>query len=203
MCFYRETHGVLPGGPADNDYSHHFELHHHSLGADLYIRFIVGALLIVVGLTVFLLGVDIGITQIGNLMGASIAKTNRLLIVIAAGLILGFVISVAEPDLHILAQQVENVTAGSIGKAGIVLVVSAGIALMLALGFIRILYNLAVNKIFTVLYLIVFLLAYFTPNEFMAISLMPQARYNGSCYCSLHSRSGSGGLCAKKRQQVF
>ncbi|HAH69229.1 MAG TPA: DUF1538 domain-containing protein, partial [Synergistaceae bacterium] len=78
------------------------------LGADLYIRFIVGALLIVAGLTVFLLGVDIGITQIGNLMGASIAKTNRLLIVIAAGLILGFVISVAEPDLHILAQQVEN-----------------------------------------------------------------------------------------------
>ena len=126
------------------------------LGADLYIRFIVGALLIVAGLTVFLLGVDIGITQIGNLMGASIAKTNRLLIVIAAGLILGFVISVAEPDLHILAQQVENVTAGSIGKAGIVLVVSAGIALMLALGFIRILYNLAVNKIFTVLYLVVF-----------------------------------------------
>ena len=140
------------------------------LGADLYIRFIVGALLIVAGLTVFLLGVDIGITQIGNLMGASIAKTNRLLIVIAAGLILGFVISVAEPDLHILAQQVENVTAGSIGKAGIVLVVSAGIALMLALGFIRILYNLAVNKIFTVLYLVVFSLACFTPNEFMAIS---------------------------------
>ncbi|MBP8633055.1 MAG: DUF1538 domain-containing protein [Synergistaceae bacterium] len=140
------------------------------LGADLYIRFIVGALLIVAGLTVFLLGVDIGITQIGNLMGASIAKTNRLLIVIAAGLILGFVISVAEPDLHILAQQVENVTSGNIEKNDIVLVVSAGIALMLALGFIRILYNLAINKIFTVLYLIVFLLAYFTPNEFMAIS---------------------------------
>ena len=140
------------------------------LGTHLYMRFIVGALLIVAGLTVFLLGVDIGITQIGNLMGASIAKTNSLPIVIAAALILGFVISVAEPDLHILAQQVENVTSGNIEKNDIVLVVSAGIALMLALGFIRILYNLAINKIFTVLYLIVFFLAYFTPNEFMAIS---------------------------------
>ena len=140
------------------------------LGTDLYIRFIVGALLIIAGLTVFLLGVDIGITQIGNLMGVAIAKTNRLLVVIAAGLVLGFVISVAEPDLHILAQQVDNVTAGNIGKNSIVLVVSAGISLMLALGFIRILYNLHIKKIFTMLYLIVFLLAYFTPNEFMAIS---------------------------------
>lgn len=139
-------------------------------GTDLYIRFTVGAFLIVVGLTLFLLGVDIGITQIGNLMGSSIAKTNRLPIVIAAGLVLGFVISVAEPDLHILAQQVKNVTAGSIDKTDIVLVVSTGIALMLALGFIRILYNIAANKIFTALYLIVFFLAYFTPEEFMAIA---------------------------------
>ena len=122
-------------------------------GTDLYIRFTVGAFLIVVGLTLFLLGVDIGITQIGNLMGSSIAKTNRLPVVIAAGLVLGFVISVAEPDLHILAQQVKNVTAGSIDKTDIVLVVSTGIALMLALGFIRILYNIAANKIFTALYL--------------------------------------------------
>ena len=139
------------------------------LGTDLYARFVVGAILIVAGLTIFLLGVDIGITQIGSLMGSAIAKTNKLAVVIAAGLVLGFVISVAEPDLHILAQQVDSVTAGNIGKNGIVVVVSAGIALMLALGFLRILYNLH-QKIFTILYFIVFLLAYFTPTEFMAIS---------------------------------
>ncbi len=140
------------------------------LGTDLYARFVVGAILIVAGLTIFLLGVDIGITQIGSLMGSAIAKTNKLAVVIAAGLVLGFVISVAEPDLHILAQQVDSVTAGNIGKNGIVVVVSAGIALMLALGFLRILYNLHIKKIFTILYFIVFLLAYFTPTEFMAIS---------------------------------
>lgn len=140
------------------------------LGTHNFIRFLTGAFLIVVGLSIFLIGVDIGITQIGNLMGASIAKTNKLWIVIASGLFLGFAISVAEPDLHILAQQVENITSAIIEKISIVVVVSAGIALMLSLGFVRIVYNIALNKILTALYLIIFVLAYFTPTEFLAIS---------------------------------
>ena len=140
------------------------------LGTHLFIRFLAGALFIVVGLSIFLLGVDIGITPIGNQMGASIAKTNKLWIVISAGLVLGFAISVAEPDLHILAQQVENITSASIEKFSIVIVVSAGIALMLSLGFVRIVYNVPLNKILTGLYVIVFLLAWFTPEEFLAIS---------------------------------
>lgn len=140
------------------------------LGTHLYFRFLVGALFIVVGLTVFLLGVDIGITPIGRQMGSSIAKTNKLWIVVSSGLVLGFAISVAEPDLHILAHQVRMVTANSIGKADIILVVSVGIAFMLALGFVRIVYNIALNKILTALYLLIFLLACFTPVEFLAIS---------------------------------
>jgi hypothetical protein len=140
------------------------------LGTHLFIRFLAGALFIVVGLSIFLLGVDIGITPIGNQMGASIAKTNKLWIVVIAGLVLGFAISVAEPDLHILAQQVENITSASIEKLSLVVVVSAGIALMLSLGFVRIVYNVPLNKILTCLYTIVFLLAYFTPKEFLAIS---------------------------------
>ena len=140
------------------------------LGTHLFLRFLAGAVLIVVGLSIFLLGVDIGITPIGNQMGSSIAKTNRLWIVVVAGLVLGFAISVAEPDLHILAQQVESITSGNIEKIMIVIVVSAGIAIMLSLGFVRIVFNMALNRILTALYLLVFLLACFTPGEFLAIS---------------------------------
>ncbi len=140
------------------------------LGTHLFVRFLAGVIFIVIGLTIFLLGVDIGITPIGNQMGASIAKTNKLWIVIAAGLVLGFAITVAEPALHILAQQVENITSGSIEKMSTLLVVSVGIALMLSLGFVRIVYNVPLNKIMTCLYLIVFILAFFTPEDFFAIS---------------------------------
>ena len=65
-------------------------------------KFLIGTVIIVIGLSIFLLGVDIGITPIGNAIGSGLAKTNKILIVVAAGLVLGFIISAAEPDLHIL-----------------------------------------------------------------------------------------------------
>jgi len=137
---------------------------------DLFIRFIIGVIFIVIGLTIFLLGVDIGITPIGNHMGSKIAKTNKLLIVVLAGLILGFLVSVAEPDLHILANQVDEVSLGQISKLSILIVVSLGIALLLSLGLVRILYNIPLFKILTVLYGIILILSFFVSGEYLAIS---------------------------------
>jgi len=136
----------------------------------LLIRFLLGAILIVIGLTVFLFGVDIGITPIGNMMGTAIVKSNKVWIVIVAGLFLGFFISIAEPDLHILAGQVDAVTSGLISKGILVVVVSIGIAVLFAVGLTRIVYNFPLYKTLTVLYGIILVLALFTSPEFMAIS---------------------------------
>lgn len=140
------------------------------LDLPLIVRFIVGAVLIIIGLSIFLFGVDIGITPIGNIMGSTIAKMNKLWILIIAGLILGFFISIAEPDLHILAGQVDFVTSGLISKESIVIIVSIGIATMLSLGLVRIVHNIPLYKVLTVLYSIIFILALFTSREFLAIS---------------------------------
>ncbi|WP_066638997.1 DUF1538 domain-containing protein [Desulfolucanica intricata] len=134
------------------------------------IRFLLGAFLIIIGLSIFLVGVDKGITPIGNLMGQTLTKSNKLWIVGVAGFFLGFFISIAEPDLHILAGQVDFVTGGVISKFTIVVIVSVGIAALLALGLIRIVYNIPLYKLLTILYLIVFALAVFTSPEFLAIS---------------------------------
>lgn len=136
----------------------------------LMIKFLIGAVFIIIGLTIFLFGVDIGITQIGNIMGSAITKTNKLWIVAAAGLVLGFFISVAEPDLHILADQVDSVTAGLISKGAIVVVVSIGIAVMTALGLIRVLFNIPLYILLLIIYAIIFILALFTSPGFLAIS---------------------------------
>ncbi|KAB8129524.1 DUF1538 domain-containing protein [Gracilibacillus oryzae] len=141
-----------------------------SLDLSLILRFLIGAVFIIIGLSIFLLGVDIGITPIGRHMGKTIAKTNKLYMVIVAGLFLGFFISIAEPDLHILAGQVELVTSGNIPQFLIVIVVSIGIAVLLALGLVRIVYNIPLFKLLTILYSIVFILALFTSREFLAIS---------------------------------
>lgn len=140
------------------------------LDMTLMIRFIIGALFIIIGLSIFLFGVDIGITPIGQSMGAKIAKSNKIWIVVIAGLALGFFISIAEPDLHILAGQVDLVTSGLISKIDLVIVVSIGIGALIAAGLSRIVYNFPLNKLLTILYLIIFALAIFTSPEFLAIS---------------------------------
>ena len=136
----------------------------------LVFRFLFGALIIVLGLAIFLFGVDIGISKIGTLVGGALTKSNKLWIVVAAGLVLGFFISIAEPDLHILAGQVDMVTSGVIAKLSIVVVVSIGIAVMLTSGLVRIIYNIPLYKLLTVLYLIILGLSFFTSSEFLAIS---------------------------------
>lgn len=136
----------------------------------MFIRFLFGAVFIIFGLSIFLFGVDIGITPIGQLMGKTIAKSNKIWIVVFVGLLLGFFISIAEPDLHILAGQVDFVTDGLISKTSIVIVVSIGIGALIAAGLARIVYNFPLYKLLTVLYFIIFALAIFTSPEFLAIS---------------------------------
>lgn len=136
----------------------------------LIYRFLIGSGLVTAGLTVFLLGVDIGITPLGSLTGSSLAKTNKLWIVLIAGLILGFFISIAEPGLMVLANQVNLVTSGQIPGIRILMVVSIGLAVMLALGFLRIFFNVPLYKVLIVLYFIIFGLSIFASREFLAIA---------------------------------
>lgn len=136
----------------------------------LLFRFIIGAVSVIAGLSIFLFGVDIGITPIGTLMGASLTKSNKTWIVGVGGLILGFLISIAEPDLHILAGQIDSVTSGVISKFSIVVVVSVGIAIMLTLGLFRIVFNKPLYKLLTVIYFVIFVFSLFTSSEFLAIS---------------------------------
>lgn len=134
------------------------------------VRFLLGSLLVVLGLTLFLLGVDIGITPLGDLTGSSLAKSNRLWIVLIAGIVLGFFISIAEPGLMVLANQVDLVTSGQISRITILVMVSIGLAIMLSLGFLRIFYNIPLYKVLIVIYLIIFGLAIFSSREMLAIA---------------------------------
>ena len=111
------------------------------LESHLLLRFILGAFVIILGLSVFLFGADIGVTPIGTLFGSHMAKSNKVWVVALGGLSLGFMISIAEPDLHILAGQVEAVSGGSVSKVLMVVVVSIGLAALMTTGLFRIVFN--------------------------------------------------------------
>lgn len=168
------------------------------LGTPLFIRFLIGTFLIVIGLSIFLLGVDVGITPVGNLMGSIITKSNKIWIIGISGLILGFFISVAEPDLQILADQVEFVTSGLIHKFVIVVVVSIGIAVLLTFGLIRIVYNIPLYKILTFLYALIFILSLFTTSEFLAISFDASGATTGALTVPFVLALGFGVAVLKK-----
>ena len=140
------------------------------LDKTLFIRFLIGSVLIVLGLSIFLTGVDIGITPLGTHTGVSLAKSNKLWIVMIGGFILGFFISIAEPGLLVLANQVDSVTAGMISSMSILVMVSIGLAILIAVGFIRIFYNIPLYKLLIVLYGIIFIMSLFTSREFLAIA---------------------------------
>lgn len=136
----------------------------------MMIKFTIGSTLIFFGLSLFLLGVENGVTPIGNSLGAKITKKNNLALIIISGLILGFIVSIAEPDLHILAGQVDLVTSAQLSKTLLLVAVSIGIALMMVLALIRILRNIPLYLLMFLLYGIIFLLTLFVPKEFLAIA---------------------------------
>ena len=140
------------------------------LGFSLIARFLVGAVLIIIGLSLFLLGVDIGITPMGSLTGSSLVMTNKLPVVLLGGLVLGFFISIAEPGLMVLAYQVDFVTLSAISSWMLLIVVSTGLAIMVSLGFLRVVARMSLKLFLLLSYLVIFVLALFTQPEFLAIA---------------------------------
>jgi hypothetical protein len=134
------------------------------------IRFFIGAILIIIGLALFLVGVDLGISPLGSLTGQSLTKTNKLWIVLLAAFVLGFFISIAEPGLLVYANQIESVTDGAISSTILLISVSIGLAIFVGLGFLRIIYNIPLFKILLVLYILIFILALFSKPEFLAFA---------------------------------
>ena len=139
--------------------------------SEMLMRFILGAVIIILGLGIFLFGAHIGIVPIGNFMGETIAKTNKISLVGILGFLLGFFITIAEPDLQILAKQVNMASGGIVSNTLILIVVSIGVGIMVGLGLIRIIYGIPLNKSFTLTYAIILILGLFVSEEFLAISV--------------------------------
>jgi len=135
----------------------------------LLFRFVLGAVAIVIGLSILLFGIEIGILPFGNQMGKAFLKSNKIWYVVVVGFFLGFFVNVAEPDLQVLAMQVSSVMGGFI-KMGVILVsVAVGTGIMLSLGILRIVKKAPLPLMFLLIYGVVCVLAIFSSSDMMAI----------------------------------
>jgi hypothetical protein len=91
-----------------------------------------------VGLTLFLTGVNAGFMEVGRIVGYKLALRDSPFFVIAVGFVLGMVTILAEPAVHVLTNQIEDVTSGYIKRKFVLVALSAGVALAVVLSIIRI-----------------------------------------------------------------
>ena len=134
----------------------------------LLINFFIGCVGVILGLGVFLTGVEISISEIGSMMGDFIARFDKIAKVVIFGIFIGFTISVAEPDLLILANEVTS--AVGIPAQIIVMIISLGVGMMISLGLFRIFKEIRLSNMMWALYLTVFVLMIFTDDVGHAIA---------------------------------
>ena len=141
------------------------------VGKILLFRFIVGGLLLIIGLTVFLLGVDLGIQPVGERCGAELTKKRSLALLLAAAFIIGFIVTAAEPDIQVFGNQVRGVFP-FVNKLAITFVIAAGVGLFLMLGFFRIVLNFSIKITLLISYTLLFILVILLPKALLALRLI-------------------------------
>ena len=127
--------------------------------------FLLGAAMIVVGIMFFTLGAEMSMTPMGERVGAVITKSRKLPVILGIGFLLGFLITISEPDLQVLANQVP-----AIPNTTLILSVAAGVGLFLVFAFLRMLIGISLPRLLVLFYSIIFLLAVFVPREFLAVA---------------------------------
>jgi len=142
----------------------------YPLSTHLIFRFMISSIVLIFGLTLFLIGVDLGISPMGQMLGPLISKANKHRYIIIFGFIIGFLISFAEPALLIMSQQVEQLSSGLLSSELLLFTVSVGIGTMVVVGLFRLLYNLPLYIILCISYGIIFLLSLYTSFDMLAIA---------------------------------
>ena len=127
--------------------------------------FLMGAFLLIVGMGLFTLGADMAMMPIGEKVGIQLTKSKRMGIIALSCFIIGVIITIAEPDLTVLAAQTPGVP-----DMIIILSVAAGVGVFLVVAFFRNLFGWNLSRILLICYILVFILAIFVPKNFIAVA---------------------------------
>jgi len=129
------------------------------------VLFLVGALMLIVGMGMFQLGAEIAMTPIGEGIGIQLTKSKSIITIAVISFIMGTLITIAEPDLQVLSEQVPGVP-----NYVLIFTVALGVGVFLATAVLRIILKIDLSKLLLVLYLVLLILAFFVPKDFISIA---------------------------------
>ena len=127
--------------------------------------FLTGAVLLIVGMGFFQLGAEMAMTPLGQSVGGRLSKWRRILPVALVCFVMGAIITIAEPDLQVLANQV-----ASIPNQVLIWTVAVGVGIFLVVAVLRIRFQVSLTKLLTIFYCLLFLLSFFSPDSFTAVA---------------------------------
>ena len=131
------------------------------VSTDVFIMFIIGAIMLVFGMALFTLGAETSMTVIGERVGVQISRNKSWIIGVILIIFIGTIIVIAEPDLTVFAEQIQEIPTSTM-----VIISALGSGVLLALAFFRNRFKIKLKHILMVLYGLVFVLTIFTPKYF-------------------------------------
>ena len=132
---------------------------------DMLVLFLVGTVMLILGTGLFSLGTDLAMSPMGEGIGAQLPKTRNIWLVCGVTFIIGLLITMAEPDLQVLANQVP-----SIPNAVLIWTVALGVGSFFVIAILRTLFQVPLSRLLVFFYGAVFLLSAFVPNEFVSVA---------------------------------
>ena len=132
---------------------------------NMLVSFLMGAVLLIVGMAFFTLGADTAMTPIGTKVGSCITKSKKVWLIVFVSFLLGIIITISEPDLQVLANQVPNIP-----NAALIGAVALGVGVFLVIAMLRILFGISLNILLIGFYIVVFGLAMLVPKNFWAVA---------------------------------
>ena len=126
------------------------------ISTSILMAFLIGAVLLVVGMMLFTIGAELAMTPMGERVGTTMTKSRKLPLMIIVSFLLGYIITISEPDLQVLAQQVPSVP-----NMVLILAVAVGVGCFLVIALLRMLFGIALSHMLLVFYTVVFVLTCF------------------------------------------
>ncbi len=170
------------------------------LGTDEFFRFLVGGALLILGLSVFLLGAELGMVPFGQRAGSALTRQRSLPLILAATFAIGFVITIAEPDVQVLARQVHDVNP-AIERVPLLVMIATGVGLFVLVGTARVVLRLPLRWLFIIFYIAVFCACAFVPPEFVGVAFDSGGATTGPITVPFIMALGIGIAAAAKKHE--
>ena len=142
------------------------------LGSGTFVLFMVGVVLLILGLGCFTLGADMSMLVIGEKIGSAMTHSRKIWLIALLSFVIGIIVTIAEPDLQILAEQVPAVAekVPQLGNYLLIITVAVGVGIFLTVAMLRIVLRIRLSVLLILFYVAAFILSIFVSDEFWAVS---------------------------------